>query len=325
MYDLNLILPNVESSKYTADEKFKLLKSYLYELTQTLYSVLSSFDESTYGQAVSLNKQDDKIGSKSSNNILKKELKEEIADKFAELKSDILRTATDIEEAYSTAISESETEILESASHTFVTQSQFGTYRDSADTVMSQTSDAISLINSDIEEIETNLNAYKVSNNAELTILENSINSSVEEKYLKKDELSQTEEAFSSKITETAADITENFLRKITEFEDDLSSVGGSVSNLISSLDVYIRRGEIDDGVYGIEIGRSDSNIKARFTNDRLSFTDGNSEIAYISGNNLYITRAQVLDYLQIGNESQGYFTFDVTENGLEVRWSYGN
>jgi hypothetical protein len=94
---------------------------------------------------------------------------------------------------------------------------------------------------------------------------------------------------------------------------------------LVSDLDVYIRRGELEENVYGIEIGRSDSNIKARFTNDRLSFYQGASEVAYISGSSLYITNADVLDYLRIGNSSQGYFLFDTTSNGLEVRWIDGN
>ena len=111
----------------------------------------------------------------------------------------------------------------------------------------------------------------------------------------------------------------------LSSFSEDLSSVGGEVKELASSLDVYIRRGELEEGVYGIEIGRSDSNIKARFTNDRLSFYQGLSEVAYVSGSNLYITRAEILDYLKIGNSTDGYFTFDVSENGLEVMWSGGN
>jgi hypothetical protein len=68
-----------------------------------------------------------------------------------------------------------------------------------------------------------------------------------------------------------------------------------------------------------------DSNIKARFTNDKLSFVQGEMEVAYISGNSLFITRSEITDYIKIGNSGQGYFTFDVTENGLEVKWSNGS
>ena len=143
--------------------------------------------------------------------------------------------------------------------------------------------------------------------------------------YSSKTEMGDLEERISSQISQTAEGITETFSESITGVEEELSSVGGEVRELVSSLDVYIRRGELEEGVYGIEIGRSDSNIKARFTNDRLSFYQGISEVAYISGSNLYITRAEILDYLKIGNTTDGFFTFDVTHNGLEVMWSNGN
>ena len=149
--------------------------------------------------------------------------------------------------------------------------------------------------------------------------------SQVESIYSAKTELGDLEERISSQISQTSEGITETFSEKLSRVESDLSSVGGEVRELASSLDVYIRRGELEEGVYGIEIGRSDSNIKARFTNDRLSFYQGLAEVAYISGSNLYITRAQVLDYLKLGNAAEGFFIFDVTENGLEVTWTNGN
>ena len=147
----------------------------------------------------------------------------------------------------------------------------------------------------------------------------------MESQYYSKTDGVELENRISSQITQTEKNITENFSEDIALLSQDISSVGGVVSELVSDLDVYIRRGELEENVYGIEIGRSDSNIKARFTNDRLSFYQGASEVAYISGSSLYITNADVLDYLRIGNSSQGYFLFDTTSNGLEVRWIDGN
>lgn len=118
--------------------------------------------------------------------------------------------------------------------------------------------------------------------------------------------------------------MTESFNSKISTVEEDISTLGGTVSELVYSLDAYIRRGELETGVYGIEIGRSDSNIKARFTNEKLSFIQGSTEVAYISENNLYILRAEIIDYLKLGDSANGYFIFDVTNNGLEVRWLNG-
>ena len=143
--------------------------------------------------------------------------------------------------------------------------------------------------------------------------------------FTKKSEFDEFASTVSSQVTQTSNNINEVFSEKIAVLENDVSTLGGSVSELVYSLDAYIKRGELESGIYGIEIGRSDSNIKARFTNEKLSFMQGNAEVAYISENNLYILRAEIIDYLKIGNSSNGYFIFDVTENGLEVNWSYGS
>jgi tetrahydromethanopterin S-methyltransferase subunit B len=152
--------------------------------------------------------------------------------------------------------------------------------------------------------------------------------------YVAKGELGQyTEQALHS-ITVDGKGVTQYF-EEISRLEEQAgnmrSELDGNSTALeslgadVARLGAYIRTGKLSDGVYGIEIGRSDSNIKARFTNDRLSFYQGLSEVAYISGSNLYITRAEILDYFRIGNSTDGYFTFDVSENGLEVMWSGGN
>lgn len=143
--------------------------------------------------------------------------------------------------------------------------------------------------------------------------------------FTKKSEFDEFASTVSSQVTQTSNNINEVFSEKIAVLENDVSTLGGSVSELVYSLDAYIKRGELESGIYGIEIGRSDSNIKARFTNEKLSFMQGNAEVAYISENNLYILRAEIIDYLKIGDSSNGYFVFDVTENGLEVNWSYGS
>lgn len=174
------------------------------------------------------------------------------------------------------------------------------------------------------EELSTSVEDYKRTTDSKITQQAESITSQISEAYATKNEVNGLEDRVESKIVQTSTNITDNFNKSFTYLSDDISTVGGNVKEFISELDVYIRRGELEPDIYGIEIGRSDSLIKARFTNDRLSFYQGTSEVAYISQNNLYITRAEVLDYLKIGNTSQGFFIFDSTENGLEVKWSYG-
>ncbi len=320
MYDLNLTVPNLTSEKYSTDNRFLLLKNYLYELNEALSYALGD-KSATEIEALKKNVENSKDEEKQ--NIIR--LKNDSKKRFEELKEQIIRTAEEIEMDYSTAISQSEEAFLQTARGEFATKTELGEYKNQVSTELLQTADSISAVAKENEEISADLENYKKSNNAQLTVQAEEILSQVENIYSAKTDLGDLEERISSQISQTAEGITETFSESITSIEEDLSSVGGEVRELASSLDVYIRRGELEEGVYGIEIGRSDSNIKARFTNDRLSFYQGLSEVAYISGSNLYITRAEILDYLKIGNATDGYFTFDVTENGLEVMWSNGN
>ena len=320
MYDLNLSVPNLTSPKYSDDNRFLLLKNYLYELNETLSFALGDKPQT---EIQMLKKEIETDKGEEKQNIIR--LKNDSKKRFEELKNQIIRTAEEIEMDYSAAISQSEREILQTAQGEFATKTEFGEYKNQVDTELLQTAEGISANAKTTEEISADLESYKKTNNAQLTIQAEEILSQVENIYSAKTDLGDLEERISSQISQTAEGITETFSESLSSFSEDLSSVGGEVKELASSLDVYIRRGELEEGVYGIEIGRSDSNIKARFTNDRLSFYQGLSEVAYVSGSNLYITRAEILDYLKIGNSTDGYFTFDVSENGLEVMWSGGN
>ena len=319
MYDLNLSVPNISTSKYSDDEKFQLLKNYLYELNETLSYALGNIDSSNFSDSVKI-----KIDSleKTENNY--KKLKEDAVEKFNSLKNKIIITADEIFQDCKTEIETTEKEILLTAEGKFVAQSEFGEYKNEAETSIKENAEAIQLNAGNIETVTKDLENYKVSNNAEINIGATAIISQVENLFAKKSELDEFSENVSSQITQSAENIRENFTTKFSVVEEDISTLGGNISELVYSIDAYIKRGELESGVYGIEIGRSDSNIKARFTNEKLSFIQGNTEVAYISGNNLYILRAEITDYLKIGDSNNGYFIFDVTENGLEVRWSYG-
>ena len=320
MYDLNLSVPNFTSPKYSNDNRFLLLKNYLYELNETLSFALGDKSQT---EIESIKKAIEKENGKEKENIIR--LNKDSKRRFEELKNQIIRTAEEIEMDYYTAISQSEKEILQTVQGEFATKTELGEYKNQVDTELSQTAESISANAKATEEISTDLENYKKTNNANFGVQAEEILSQVENIYSSKTDLGDLEERVSSQISQTAQGITESFSESLSSFSEDLSTVGGEIRELASSLDVYIRRGELEEGVFGIEIGRSDSDIKARFTNERLSFYQGLSEVAYISGSNLYITRAEILDYLKIGNTTDGYFTFDVSENGLEVMWSNGN
>ena len=319
MYDLNLTVPNLTSDKYSDDNKFMLLKNYLYELNEVLAQAL---DDKTATELQAFTKSVNEKDKSNSEKIIA--LKNQSIKRFDALKQDILRTADEIEKEYTTKLEQTKEEIKLEAKGEFVAQSQFGEYKNETASQYKQMSEAIQSNVTKTEELSTSVEDYKRTTDSKITQQAESITSQISEAYATKNEVNGLEDRVESKIVQTSTNITDNFNKSFTYLSDDISTVGGNVKEFISELDVYIRRGELEPDIYGIEIGRSDSLIKARFTNDRLSFYQGTSEVAYISQNNLYITRAEVLDYLKIGNTSQGFFIFDTTENGLEVKWSYG-
>lgn len=319
MYDLNLTVPNLTSDKYSDDNKFILLKNYLYELNEVLAQAL---DDKTATELQAFTKSVNEKDKSNSEKIIA--LKNQSIKRFDALKQDILRTADEIEKEYTTKLEQTKEEIKLEAKGEFVAQSQFGEYKNETASQYKQMSEAIQSNVTKTEELSTSVEDYKRTTDSKITQQAESITSQISEAYATKNEVNGLEDRVESKIVQTSTNITDNFNKSFTYLSDDISTVGGNVKEFISELDVYIRRGELEPDIYGIEIGRSDSLIKARFTNDRLSFYQGTSEVAYISQNNLYITRAEVLDYLKIGNTSQGFFIFDSTENGLEVKWSYG-
>lgn len=320
MYDLNLSVPNITSAKYSDDNRFMLLKNYLYELNEALAHAIADKSQSEISVLV---KRIDGESKNQSDNI--KELTAASFERFKELKEKILSTAEDIERDYSSAIEQSEENILQTVTGAFVGKSEFGEYSSLTETKINQNSSDIKLMAENADAIATDLESYKKSSKAELAVQAEAITTQVENRFFTKSEAETLENRVSAQITTSAENVTEIFSESFTKFSEDLSSVGGEISELISSLDVYIRRGELEEGVYGIEIGRSDSNVKARFTNDKLSFYQGIVEVAYISGSSLYITNAEILDCLRIGNSNDGFFLFDVTSNGLEVRWTDGD
>ncbi len=319
MYDLNLSVPNISSAKYSESEKFLLLKNYLYELNETLSYALSNVDITNLSSTL---KYDVEVATKTLDYY--EELKKDALERFNKLKNQLIVTADEIFQNYTTEIEKTEKEILLKAEKDFVAKSEFGEYKNEVNTAIKQNADTIKLNAENIENAENSLESFKLSNNTELSLQATSIISQVESMFTSKSEVQEFMNTVSSQITQTAESITEHFKNDFEVVDANITDVSGSVAELVYSLDAYIKRGELENGVYGIEIGRSDSNIKARFTNDKLSFFQGNVEVAYVSGNNLYILRAEITDYLKIGNKNDGYFIFDVTNNGLEVRWLVG-
>lgn len=126
--------------------------------------------------------------------------------------------------------------------------------------------------------------------------------------YVTADELETITKEVSNAITRTAESITLDFNKNITTVKKDLD---GTISSEFSKLKSYIRYYMDGDGKPVIELGAANSDIILKIVNDRISFTQNGTEVAYISNNQLYITNATILTRLNIGN-----FSFMPRPNG---------
>lgn len=130
------------------------------------------------------------------------------------------------------------------------------------------------------------------------------------------DALGQLQESI---VTDEALEEVKQLL--ISQWSDELELRFTSVLNIIDQtngtieenqrlLEQYIRF----EGAR-IELGRSDSVIKAVLQNDRLSFVESGQEVAYISNRTLFIKDAQITQTLRFGSADSGYYVWAIGEN----------
>lgn len=132
----------------------------------------------------------------------------------------------------------------------------------------------------------------------------------------------------------------------ISQIESD-ESIGGEISRLSSILsqtskDFTIEFKKLEDGLEkykeevktyirfsedGLELGKNDDSIKAKLTNDQLSFMQGDSTVAYISDNKLNITEAEITTKLLIGRKKNDpvFFEWVKVDGGLGLKLRDGS
>ena len=100
-----------------------------------------------------------------------------------------------------------------------------------------------------------------------------------------------------STLTQTAEQISATIVQQFARAEGYTDE---EIASLQSQLEVYIRY-YISGGTGVLELGDSNNRYKAKLTNQKFSFYDGDTEVAYISNNKLFISNGQITDNLQIG------------------------
>ncbi len=130
------------------------------------------------------------------------------------------------------------------------------------------------------------------------------ITSEVSKKYMLLKEKDAIYQYVKTMVSQSATEITMSFRNDLTEVENQV------VVNK-QEIDKYIRF-----SANGIELGDMLSPFKAQISNVKISFLQNNQEIAYISNNTLYITKAMFLEKISIGNSQSGQYDWIIRTNG---------
>lgn len=180
---------------------------------------------------------------------------------------------------------------------TYVAQSDFGDYREFTENQFSATSTRIDQTYTNIQAVETNVENAKKDIDGSLATISNDVTT------LEQD------------LDQASTDLNAG----IKVVEEQLNSTVTAIKEITAN----IKSGLLADGVYGIEVGQTESvngeevyDKFARFTADRLSFYDHNgTEVAYISDYKLHITDAEIKGILKLGG-----YSIDTTK-GLTFKW----
>lgn len=98
---------------------------------------------------------------------------------------------------------------------------------------------------------------------------------------------------------------------RFTQVQNLIDSTNGTVEANQQLLEQYIRF----EGAR-MSLGRSDSQITAVLSNDKLAFVENGQEVAYISNRTLYITDVHILQRLTFGDADHGLYSLSFGETG---------
>lgn len=122
------------------------------------------------------------------------------------------------------------------------------------------------------------------------------------ERYYLKDEIDQLLNDVSTKYEQTA----QSFDFRFNQITSEITELSNTTETKFTEVNKYIR---FVDG--SIIIGVEGNPLILRMKNDRISFLENENEVAYISNRRMYITDAEFLDSIIIGN-----FSFIPRNNG---------
>ena len=192
-------------------------------------------------------------------------------------------------------------QIAEATKEVISKQAEFKQDLDGFKTTVSET--YVSNTNFSRAEEGINTNIASSVEDAKGEILNNITNN-----YVDKDTYAQFTSSVSSSFEQTTSDME----MKFTTVSEGLTQVNNSLESYKETVSTNIRFSED-----GMEIGKTDSPFGVSISNEKMSFTENNAEIAYISNQEMLITDANITNSLKIG-----HYKFIPRSNGnLSLIW----
>jgi len=164
-----------------------------------------------------------------------------------------------------------------------------------------------------IERIENNMNENQVNNDHAIATLERNTETSIQQtsetilqtvsdNYYLKDETDSLVSSVRTSLEQTAS----GFEMQFNQLTADINDVASGADAQFEEISKYIR---FVDGK--ILLGEVGNELELQIANDKISFIQNNTEVAYFTDRRLYVTDGEYTNSLQLGK-----FAFIPRENG---------
>ena len=155
------------------------------------------------------------------------------------------------------------------------------------------------------EDGEESLELKLASVRAQISTEADSIRSEVQGNYALASDMTQVKSQVSTISEQTQSNYTWA-VNRINQLQQDMDTAQEATAEQLAVIRTYMNYDE-----NGLLIGKTGNPFTFRVVNDRLAFYMNDSEVAYLSNNKLYVTRAEILSKLIIGR-----FAFEPQSNG---------
>ena len=144
-----------------------------------------------------------------------------------------------------------------------------------------------------LNEIQSAITELTEKMTSEISQMSDQIILSVSENVYLKEETDQLISSLETLLTQTK----DGFEFQFNQFNANLQDVASGNDARFSEISKYIR---FIDG--NIILGEEGNALTLRIENDKISFLDGNAEVAYFSNRKLYVTDGEFINSLRLGN-----------------------